>query len=162
MAYTGTPATMAVGHVVTAAEWNAEIRDPLAALSGAWDTYTPTLAQGASSNIAKTVNMAAYIHFGKLVILNFSLTATAAGTAGSQVTITLPVTAALTGLYVGAGSYNDASSSAFYPAIISLASTTTLRMVRSDTQPTSGVGADPNIAVASTDVLSGFAIYQAA
>lgn len=162
MAYTGTPATMAVGHVVTAAEWNAEVRDPLTVLSGAWDTYTPTLAQGASSNIAKTVTLAAYIRFGKLVILNFSVAATASGTAGSQVTLTLPITAATSGIYVGAGSYNDISSSAFYPAIISLASTTTLRMVRSDTQATGGVGADPNIAVASTDVMSGFAIYEAA
>jgi hypothetical protein len=44
--------------------------------------WTPTLDQGATLNIAKTVANARYVKLGKLVICQFQLNITGTGTAG--------------------------------------------------------------------------------
>lgn len=159
--WTNTPRTWAATETITAALLNAQLRDPLIALGGAWNSYTPTLAQGASTDISKTVTRAAYLQFGKLLIVQLSLAVTAAGTAGSAITATLPVTAAGSGYIVGSGMYYD-TGSAFYPALASLNSATKVALYRTDAGYSGAIGADPNIAVASGDSFQAFMVYEAA
>src|SRR6266498_47407 len=54
------------------------------------NTWTPTVAQGVSTNIGKTVNEAQYIEIGNMIQFWVSLSITASGTAGSQLTVSLP------------------------------------------------------------------------
>jgi hypothetical protein len=134
----------------------------LNALAGAWNSYTPQVDQGVSTNIAKTVTYAKYLQFGKRVEVQGRLELTAAGTSGSPVTVSLPVTAAGAQFYVvGAGSVDDASVSA-YGAVVELHSTTRLAFFRTDAPSTSRIGADPAFALASGDIVSFTVVYEAA
>ena len=155
------PRTWVAGETVTAAVMNAHVRDNLKAIGDAWTSYTPTLAQGASTNIAKTVTYAKYVAAGKLIICQVRLAPTAAGTAGSPITITLPVTAATSALIVGSGAYSDTGTN-LYASVAWLTSTTTLELRRTDQAYTAGIGADPNIAVASGDAFRASFMYEAA
>ena len=163
--YAGTPKTFAVGETLTAATMNAEVRDPLEALTGAWNSWTPTLAQGASTDIAKTVNYAEYIRIGKLVIGKVMLSATAAGTSGSDITITLPVTAGHISVHVplGHAMYNDAGT-VYHGAAVTSGVATSMAIRRGDvaTAGSDLVGTDPAIAVASGDIISAEFTYEAA
>ena len=159
MAWTS-PRTWAPGEDLTAANFNTHVRDNLKAIGDAWTSYTPTLSQGASSNIAKTVNYAKYVAAGKLIVVSVKVSATAAGTAGSAIKLTLPVTAATTD-FLGQGMYFD-SGTATYPAVAFVDTTTTVALYRSDAIPTNYIGADPNFAVASGDVYRFHLTYEAA
>ena len=148
------------GETVTAALMNTHVRDNFDAIGGAWTSYTPTLAQGASTNIAKTVIYAKYLSIGKLIIAQVYLQATAGGTAGSAITVSLPVVAASFGFVVGSGFFYDASVTG-YPAVVYLNSTTNLSVVRADAAGVGEIGSDTNIAVASSDILRVSAMYEA-
>ena len=89
MAWTGV-ATATVGQVLTAAFWNAQVGGNMAYVKGAVATYTPQIEQGATTNIAKTINEARWIQPGDVADVWVQLTLTAAGTAGSNVSVTLP------------------------------------------------------------------------
>lgn len=102
---------------------------PYAAEQHTYTAYTPTLAQGASSNIAKTVTYAKYTKVGKIVQGNIKVAATAAGTSGSAITLSLPATlpATTSGLIVGQGEYlKTAATATCFRGPVFLASTTTL------------------------------------
>lgn len=159
MAWTA-PRSWVADEVVTADVMNTHVRDNLKAIGDAWTSYTPTLSQGASTNIAKTVNYAKYVAAGKLIIVSVKVSATAAGTAGSAIKLTLPVTAATTD-FLGTGLYFD-SGTATYGATAFVDTTTTVALYRTDTNPTNYIGADPNFAVASGDVLRLYLSYEAA
>ena len=62
----------------------------LNAVYGAWNAYTPTVSQGATTDIAKTVTYAKYRQAGKTVDGQVSLVVTGSGTAGFAVQVTLP------------------------------------------------------------------------
>lgn len=130
---------------------------------GPWTSYTPTLAQGASSDISKNIDYAKYLQVQNLVICHVQMRPTGTGTAGSAITITLPVTAAsaLDWQFYGVGGYYD-NGSAFYPGFVSLNSTTKAQLFRADGNPLSAIGSNPNIAVAATDIWSGTFTYEAA
>ena len=133
-------------------------------LEPVWTPYTPTLSQGASTNIAKTVTYAKYAVAGKWVTCQVSLASAGAGTSGAAVTVTLPVAAAFVSLPVGSGTYLD-NGTALYPVIATLASSTTVTLFRADVSDGSGaarVGIDPNIAVAAVDNISFSISYEAA
>lgn len=140
--------------------WADQVRDNFLAMS-TWATWTPTITQ--SGAVTKTVNQANYIRVADLVMMQWYLTMTGAGTGNNTITITLPVTAASTlTTPLGSGAVDD-SGTATYPCLPTLASTTTLKFLRSDTTTTSSfIGVDPNFALAVGDVLRGTAIYQAA
>jgi hypothetical protein len=128
------------------------------ATTSAMLTYTPQVDQGASTNIAKTVREARYIRMGCVVKAWVALDLTAGGTAGSQVTMTLPVTASghTTGWStVGSGELYDASGSGGaglrYAVTVSLASTTTVAFAADGQTGVGGWGASPNAALATSD-----------
>lgn len=122
-------------------------------------SYTPTLAQGASTNISKTVNYAKYSKSSTRVSGTVKVTASAAGTAASAITISTPITASTSGLVVGSGFYNDGGTQ--YQAVAYLLTTSTIALLRTDATADSAIGASPNIAVASNDIFNVSFSYEA-
>lgn len=121
-------------------------------------TYTPTFSQGASTNISKTVDWAKYSRSSGIITGNVALTASGAGTAGSAILINTPVTAPTTDLVVGSGFYRDSSTGIQYQAVAYLATTTKIALYSThdvaSTSTDSAIGVNPNIAVASGDIIS--------
>lgn len=128
----------------------------------AWQSWSPVIDQGATTNIAKTINGARYVQLGKTVIGMFQLTLTAAGTASAYVVVSTPVAAAY-GANNSCGSAHiyDASTSTGYGAKILLQNTTTMYFV-GDWSTNSVWGISPNIALASGDIIRGSFMYEAA
>jgi hypothetical protein len=130
--------------------------------TGGWTSYTPQIDQGVSTNIAKTTNYAKWMRGPRRTITcNFYLTLTAGGTAGSNVTVTLPVTAASSSAAIGGGQIFDNSTSTRYAGSWVAVSTTQLTLVH-DGGGGSGWGVLPNLAIASSDQLQGTIVYEAA
>jgi hypothetical protein len=143
-----------------ASDFNAEIRDPIAALSGAWNTWTTRIDQATSTFIGHTATYARYVRVGSLVIVQFKLTLSGAGTAGVIIT-SMPVTPAAYGVVVGSGDVVDGGT--HYPAVLSFSSGTSIEFRRTDaTSTTNVIGADPSFALASGDILTGAIVYEAA
>ena len=159
MAWTS-PRSWVPDEVVTADVMNVHVRDNLKAIGDAWTSWTPTLSQGVSTNIAKTVNYAKYVAAGKLIIATVKVSATAAGTAGSAIRVSLPVTAATSNIVAGSGRYDDGAT--LYAALAAIGTTTTIELNRADATFTGSIGSDPNIAVASGDVFYASFTYEAA
>ena len=142
--------------MLTAAFWNANVRDNLnevAPFFNGWTSYTPTLAQGASTNISKTVTTARYLRVGTLLFVNMYLSITGTGTTNNIITVSLPsgMTMPVNQFFLnGIGQYNDASVQR-YPAAPYYQTSTTVSLRRTDTSPSGDIGQDPNIAVASGD-----------
>ena len=159
MAYTA-PRTWVANETVTAALMNTHIRDNEIALYGTDSTYTPQIDQGATTNIAKTVNEARYVQVGRIVHVWVFLTLTAAGTAGSSATVTLPVTASghAAGAPVGHCLVYDTSTTTRYNGNAEIVSTTTVGF-GVDGVNTGPWGATPNLALASGDQLRFHATY---
>jgi hypothetical protein len=175
MAWT-TPGTAVAGDVLTAAFWNSNVRDNLNDVDTYVDpirdgflNYTPTLVQAAT--VTKSVTYARYLKINKLVFVNFEMVAQAgtAGTAGNAITISLPATAVsysniFTG--IGNGSIYDASTFLVYPAIITMASTTTATFQTTNSVVSNGLQylgiTDFTAGLATGDYISGSFCYQAA
>jgi hypothetical protein len=101
--------------------------------NAAWVSWTPTLTQGVG--VAFTNNWCQYLTIGKLAIVWFQLTASAAGTANTVIVIG-GVPAAISPMHVGsmsslgAGTYLDSPSTEFIPLTAGNTSTTTLQFIR--------------------------------
>lgn len=165
--YSGSSRTWVAGETVTAALMNSDVRDPLAALTGAWNSYTPQIDQGASTNIGKTIGYAKYVRVGKFVRVQAQLALTGAGTSGSEITVTLPVARAYSGSsfhVVGNGMVADVAGGSGAQAcnVTGVAgSASAVKFVPTGT--TTGMGASPNsFALASGDVISFTCEYEAA
>lgn len=131
------------------------------AFPGPTTTYTPQVDQGVTTNITKTVTFANYWLIGKLVIGFVNLAMTGAGTAGQTVTVSQPVSAARTAGVIGVGSYVDASV-ATYPSQVIQASGSLMFFTRTDDTSDGVIGANPNFAVANTDAIRFFFMYESA
>jgi hypothetical protein len=134
---------------------------PTTLVSDAFPSYTPTVSQGVSTNIAKTTTKSSYRRMGREIRWSFRIDVTAAGTAGSAITLTIPVTADVANYVVGGGAVYDASGPTNYSGAWQLTSTTTIALLGENTTG-AGVGAAPSFALASGDVLTGTIIYDAA
>lgn len=96
----------------------------------AWESWTPTLGQGATSNIAKTVDYARYVRIGRTIFANFYLTVTGTGTAAASVHISLPVAlnatqGAVPAMIGGGLTVFDSSANTYYMGLVDNAATTT-------------------------------------
>jgi trimeric autotransporter adhesin len=128
-----------------------------------WVGYTPTLDQ--SGAVTKTVDYARYTRIGKLIIVNFHLTVTGTGIAANTVTVSLPVTAVVSGLpVVGAGVIFDTSAGVRYPGIAALNATTTCAfLLASENNQNAFLGSVTfSAALASGDTITGHLTYEAA
>lgn len=154
--YSGTPATVVAGQKLTSALWNDEVRGPLTALAGPWNAFTPTLSQGVSTDIAAT-KACEYVRVGKYVTAKYRVDATAGGSSGSDIALTLPVTAASSGYVAGSAYYIDANSTD-YVAGVWVETTTTVRFIVAAGK----IGSSPAIAVESGDIVTFTITYEAA
>lgn len=135
---------------------------PFAGPSTGWTSFTPQIDQGASTNIAKTVNYSKWCYTGfKTVTWSFVVTLTAGGTAGASFTLTLPVTAASTNGIGGSGYVLDTSLTTPHVCHIIGASTTTINFV-SDSSGSSAWGTLPNLALATGDIIRGAITFEIA
>lgn len=131
-----------------------------------WATYTPTLSQGAASDIAKTTNYSKYNEVGGHVFVQARLTPSGAGVAGSGIAVSLPTTAAAgaVGNVVGSGYYNDGGTQ--YQAVVYLATSTTVMLLSTHGTASAStddpIGVNPNIAVAASDVINVSFSFEAA
>lgn len=128
---------------------------------GAWTAYTATVSQGVSTNISKITNYSNYARAGRMITWTFHLVLSASGTAGSGVSITLPVAAVNSSGVVGAGIILDNSTGTRYTGSWVGISTSTIMLV-SDATGNNVWGAVPSIAVATADQLQGSITYEAA
>ena len=135
-----------------------DVQTYLTGEGGAWTAHTPTLSQGASTNIGKTVTYSNYARYGRTIIWNFRLAITGSGTSGSAVTVTLPVTSAATDSVTGSGAYLDTGTGWYFGTIIGASTTTAVLIAASG----GSFGADPVMTVANTDTYQGSVTYEAA
>ena len=135
---------------------------------GQWTDYTPTIAQGVTTDIAKTVNRARWMRVGRKVKVEVHVTMTAAGTAGDPITISAPVTVATLSpanaiLGAGSGYFNDTGTAQYSVNVVQVGgNNTTVRMLRCDATFTNYVGADPSMEIASGDIIGIEFEYEAA
>ena len=110
--YSGPPTTATAGQTVTAAFWNAEVRD-LAAAFGAANSYTPTLSGFTAGN---GTFVGKYIQVGSLVAFYASFTfGTTSAAATATPALSVPVTG--TGVFYSLWArYVDASTANNYEA----------------------------------------------
>jgi hypothetical protein len=141
---------------------NTHVRDNLKAIGDAWTEWTPTVIQSGTCTDV-TITYAKYVAAGKLITGAVKVTFTGAtGAVGNNaITVSLPVTAATSGLYVGAGSFYDAGTVDVRCGVY-LQSTTTIALYRADASASSPVGVDPNMTVANNDVFYASFTYEAA
>lgn len=143
------------------ANFDAIYTDVLAKL-GVWTSYTPTLVQ--SGTVTKTVTHARYFKLGRLVIGQVLLAVTGSGSSASNITVSLPVTAAIgNNITAGVGSVYDSSAPATYPGRVLLITTGTMAL--SGTNATSGgyLGSTGfTAALASGDSVDMIFAYEAA
>lgn len=128
-------------------------------------TYTPQVDQGVTTNISKTVNYAKYQYLGpKLVIVTFSMRMSGSGTAGSGITVTLPLTAlsAMINVIGGTGAWYNAGAVKVYVGVISFNSTTKIQFIEDAQTAGSYFGAVPNLAIGNNDVITGSLSYEIA
>ena len=153
--------TFADGQVLSAAELNA---------AGTYTAYTPTWTQ--SATITKTTNLGQYMLFNKLVVANFSMTATSAGTANNVIVVGLPVTASANNSLLGQAYLIDVSvgvSGTLYPLVAAYLSTTTMAFYAGGGNETdyatgqAGLTASlVPVTIASGDIIVGSITYRAA
>ena len=161
MAWTA-PSTWVAGAILTAAQLNEQLRDNMSVLApfaAAWTSWTPTLTQ--SGAVTKTVTSATYVQVGKLVIAQFNLSVTGAGTAGVGVLMGLPVTALGFLKSVGTCAIFDTSASTTYGGTCTSLSTTTVGFV-GDWSGANTWGSQPSLALANGDVIRGTLMFEAA
>lgn len=146
--------------ILTAADLNDAIGTGIVSTGlGAWTTYTPTFTQTAT--ITKTVSRASYIKIGRLVIADVVLAATSAGTAGAQIRVGLPVTAAATSPASVSAYFFDASVPTRY-VLSGFAITTTALAFVHDTSAGGIFGTTPGVTVASGDSIAFTVSYESA
>lgn len=82
---------------------------------GAWTSYTPTLTQSVA--VTKTVTYAKYVRLGRIVHFMVDMTVTGTGTAGADVRMSLPFTAAVSNPTCGTGHIYDSSAVTIYNGV---------------------------------------------
>ena len=126
---------------------------------GIWEAANSTVDQGASTNIAHTGYDAFVWVAPYTVAYNFRIVLSAAGTAASGVSVDLPQPAAQAELVIGHGQIRDVSTSQIYVGLWVGYSTSTIRFYPGGSTYTEW-GANPNLALASGDILIGSVIYE--
>lgn len=117
-------------------------------------TWTPQIDQGGTTNIAKTVNYASYVKIGKQVSFICRLALTAGGTAGAEVTVTLPFTAeTAVNIPIGAAYVYDTSATPKVALGVTQLKDASKVGIVPDALTGNFWGVDPNLALANGDFL---------
>jgi hypothetical protein len=139
-----------------AALTESDINTYLMGEGGAWTSWTPTCTQ--SGSVAVTNTRSRYARYGRMIVATFNLEATAAGSAGNGVIISLPVTAASVSSIQGVGYILDGGTG-YYVGVWTAYSTTAVQLIAH--AQTGAVGGTPSFALASGDFISGTITYEA-
>jgi hypothetical protein len=125
-------------------------------------TWTPQIDQGATTNIAKTVNVARHRVIGKFCEFEMKVLLTGAGTAGSKITSTMPVAARNNGyIPIATGWVNDISFPKYLTRMVYIDQGAANKMIWS----IPGIGAtasEYNFALAANDTLYAVGFYEVA
>ena len=109
--YSGTPKTWTAGETLLASDFNAEIRDPLAALAGASTAYTPTISGFTLGNGTVTGK---YLRVGKLVAFTAQFTfGSSSAAAAAPCGFTLPVTSAANNPWAQWATFTDTGGTTY-------------------------------------------------
>lgn len=137
-----------------------------------WTDYIPTLKQGATADIAKTVLYSRYIKIGRMVTWQFRLSVTGTGTASAAVQMTLPFAPVNVSdsirVPVGVAQLLDTSVNTFYPILPTLALYGSPDILFTNSDITGGVGnqftglSGFTAALANGDNLAGTLTYESA
>jgi hypothetical protein len=101
---------------------------------GAWTNWSPVVTQTNTPTL--TNNHSAYARAGRCIDFDGDLTITSNGTASAAVTVTLPVTAAISAGLLGSGLLFDSSAGLYYPFFLVYVGTGTAGMYRSAAEGT--------------------------
>lgn len=129
---------------------------------GKWFNYTPTIAQGASTDISKTIVYSKFVTSGKTITYSFRVSMTAAGTGGSTVTVTVPASISQSEGVLGIGEYFDSGTASYVTRMTISTSAAVFMAAASVTATGASIGANPSLAVASGDVIQGNITYEVA
>ena len=135
---------------------------PIGPVDGALTDWTPTIDQGASTNIGKSSTYAKVSRVGRQIQATFRVVFNASGTAGSAIVVSLPVAAAATSNITAIGSGVFITSGAFYNPLIAIIGVTSSRMqfVIADTATNAYFGTAETIA--SGEILTATIAYESA
>lgn len=128
-------------------------------------TWVPVINQ--SANPTFTTARATYCKRFREVHYDFDLAVTSAGTAGTDISVTLPFTApaAMVGGVIGQGWIYDASADDVFSFHLTVTSTTNCKLQQFTVGPTLAItyiGNGVTLTLASGDVIRGSATYEAA
>jgi hypothetical protein len=124
----------------------------------AWTSYTPTLSQGTSTNISKTIVYAKYARLGKIVHANIRMIAAGTGQATAPVFVSLPITAASSAVPVGTVDFFDGNVTN-YVGFAYAGSTTTVGLVTHNNGE-NYLGTNPSLGVAVNDIINLSICYE--
>ena len=139
-----------------------ELEDYLASLDPSWTTtFVPQVDQGATTNIAKTITKSQWRYDGSMIEYEFFVIMTGAGTAGSAVTVTLPVVVFATpNGTMGTGVIFDNSTTQRYVCTVETNAVSTVVFGVDQSGSGAGWGQIPAIALAANDQARGLVRYR--
>jgi hypothetical protein len=158
-AVTITPTTLTSSRTLTLPDTTGDLAAFTSArgTNTAWTTYTSTITQ--LGNVTFSTQVSRYCQIGKLIHWQFSLAVTGSGTISNAIRINLPQTAQANATYSNYGTMHvyDASANTHYTGHAFAYSTTQAGMMLN-----TGTTYFQTIALASSDIISGHIIYEAA
>jgi hypothetical protein len=119
-------------------------------------TWNSGTVNQSTSNISKTINRSVYFQHGSTIHWHFNYSMTGSGSAGTAITLSLPVTAIDTRAILGPALYQTGSAS--YVCMMKGDSTTSVKLF-CEGYTDAGLGASPSFAVASGHVIQGYIVY---
>lgn len=138
----------------------ADLANDIDAFAGVWASWTPTIAQGATGNIAKTNNNSRSRLIGKWCEFELRVAITGTGTASAAMSFSLPHTSKWSGpLPCGSGMFFDGSTSNRYSGpLLTPSGSSTIAMIAM------GVGYLGAVtftgALATTDVITADGFFE--
>lgn len=128
-----------------------------------WQDWTPVVNQGASTDIAKTINFSRFLKVGRLCFFNFRLAMTSTGSAGTEFQVTLPFAEyASTNVYVGVGAAVTFNSTNYKANLILRGGSQCVAFIDTDGNGISGLGLVPNAGIVNGTLLLGTVTYETA
>jgi hypothetical protein len=140
---------------------SADVNLYLAGEGGAWSSWTPTVTQ--SFGVTVTNTRSRFARYGRTIHFSLDVEVTGTGTGSNAVVISLPVTAAAGSGIIGYGALFDASATADFRAIATLASTTTMHLMPAMSAVATVLGlVEFTAGLAASDLIRVSGTYEAA
>lgn len=161
--WTSTPHDATAGAVLTAAQWDATVRDGFTAF-GAMTSYTPTWgSSGTAPTLGNGTLTGFYTQVQKTVFFRLKLTTGSTSTYGTgNYTFTLPVSPISGSRFAFDGLLFDSSASALYGFTAQANGSTTINVYNQTASPLSAFTATAPVTLATGDTVDINGFYEAA